>query len=51
MESEYIALSQSLCVPLPLCQVLQEVTKPLQLSPTPQTTIRTTIFEDNHALR
>jgi hypothetical protein len=46
---EYMALSQSLCVLLPLRQVLQEITKALQLTPTPKKSIHTTIFEDNQA--
>jgi hypothetical protein len=49
MESDYIAVFQSLCVLIPLCKVLQELTKALQLIPTPQTPIHTTIFEDNQA--
>ena len=49
MESEYIALSQSLRVLLPLRQVLQEVTKALHLTTTPQAPIYSTIFEDNQA--
>jgi Reverse transcriptase (RNA-dependent DNA polymerase) len=49
MESEYIALSQSLRVLLPLRQLLQEVSHTLGLSIHSNSLIQSTIFEDNQA--
>lgn len=49
MEAEYIALSQSLRVLIPLRIILDEVTKALNLRQDPHSSIRSTIFEDNQA--
>jgi hypothetical protein len=49
MESEYISLSQALRVLLPLRIVLDEVATSLHLKHDPQSTIQSTIFEDNQA--
>ena len=49
MEAEYISLSQSLRVLLPLRVVLNEVSVFLHLKQDPHSSIRSTIFEDNQA--
>jgi hypothetical protein len=49
MESEYISLSQSLRVLLPLRIVLDELATSLNLKHDPHSSIKSTIFEDNQA--
>lgn len=49
MEAEYIALSQSLRILLPLRELLKEICGPLSLVSGNNSIIRSTIFEDNQA--
>ena len=49
MESEYIMLSKSLRIMLPLKRLLKEMCKHVQLPSDVQTTIRASVFEDNQA--
>jgi hypothetical protein len=49
MEAEYISLSRSLRIPLPLRVVLNEVSVYLHLKHDPHSSIRSTIYEENQA--